>query len=123
MENPFKWRHYQSEIILLTVRWYLRYALSALAVICFPTLNGLPYFLVMRHLLEVCPLSRGTNLEPLCSSLRAGLRFLQHPLPAPPLAHLTVRFPGFPGEIRAYHVPVEYLHGLGLAYLPMVQRL
>ncbi len=28
MENPFKWRHYQSGIILLTVRWYLRYALS-----------------------------------------------------------------------------------------------
>ena len=28
MENPFKWRHYQSEVILLTVRWYLRYALS-----------------------------------------------------------------------------------------------
>jgi transposase-like protein len=26
--NPFKWRHYQSEIIILCVRWYLRYALS-----------------------------------------------------------------------------------------------
>jgi transposase, IS6 family len=26
--NPFKCRHYQSEIILLCVRWYLRYALS-----------------------------------------------------------------------------------------------
>ena len=26
--NPFKWRHYQAEIILLCVRWYLRYALS-----------------------------------------------------------------------------------------------
>jgi IS6 family transposase len=26
--DPFKWRHYQSEIILLCVRWYLRYALS-----------------------------------------------------------------------------------------------
>ena len=24
----FKWRHFQSEIILLNVRWYLRYALS-----------------------------------------------------------------------------------------------
>ena len=22
--NPFKWRHFQSGIILLTVRWYLR---------------------------------------------------------------------------------------------------
>ena len=24
----FKWRHYQPEIILLCVRWYLRYPLS-----------------------------------------------------------------------------------------------
>jgi transposase, IS6 family len=28
MENPFKWRHYESEIILLCVRWYVRYSLS-----------------------------------------------------------------------------------------------
>ncbi|PGW35715.1 IS6 family transposase, partial [Bacillus cereus] len=27
-ENVFKWRHYQPNIILLTVRWYLRYTLS-----------------------------------------------------------------------------------------------
>jgi transposase-like protein len=26
--HPFKWRHYQASIILLCVRWYLRYALS-----------------------------------------------------------------------------------------------
>jgi transposase, IS6 family len=26
--KPFKWRHYQAEIILLCVRWYLRYSLS-----------------------------------------------------------------------------------------------
>jgi len=26
--DPFKWRHYQGEIIFLCVRWYLRYALS-----------------------------------------------------------------------------------------------
>ena len=26
--NPFKWRHFESEIILLNVRWYLRYSLS-----------------------------------------------------------------------------------------------
>ena len=26
--KPFKWRHFQSEIILLNVRWYLRYSLS-----------------------------------------------------------------------------------------------
>ncbi len=28
MENSFKWRHFAPEIILLCVRWYLRYALS-----------------------------------------------------------------------------------------------
>ena len=30
MENQhlFKWKHYQPDIILLTVRWYLRYNLS-----------------------------------------------------------------------------------------------
>ena len=27
-QNPFKWRHFQAEIILLRVRWYLRYSLS-----------------------------------------------------------------------------------------------
>ncbi len=27
-QNSFKWRHFQSEIIVLCVRWYLRYALS-----------------------------------------------------------------------------------------------
>jgi IS6 family transposase len=27
-QHPFKWRHFQAEIILLCVRWYLRYSLS-----------------------------------------------------------------------------------------------
>src|SRR5271157_4861131 len=26
--SPFKWRHFEAEIILLCVRWYVRYALS-----------------------------------------------------------------------------------------------
>jgi transposase, IS6 family len=26
--NPFKWRHFEAEIILLSLRWYLRYSLS-----------------------------------------------------------------------------------------------
>ena len=26
--NPFKWKHYEGDIILLNVRWYLKYALS-----------------------------------------------------------------------------------------------
>ena len=28
MENPFKGRHFQADIILICTRWYLRYALS-----------------------------------------------------------------------------------------------
>ncbi len=28
LRQPFKWKHFQGEIILLCVRWYLRYALS-----------------------------------------------------------------------------------------------
>ncbi len=27
-QAPFKWRHFEVEIILLRVQWYLRYALS-----------------------------------------------------------------------------------------------
>ena len=27
-QNPFKWRHFEAEIILLCMRWYLRYTLS-----------------------------------------------------------------------------------------------
>lgn len=27
-QQPFKWRHFLPEIILLNVRWYLRYPLS-----------------------------------------------------------------------------------------------
>jgi IS6 family transposase len=27
-ENIFKWKHYQADMILWTVRWYLRYNLS-----------------------------------------------------------------------------------------------
>ena len=27
-KTPLKWRHYQSEVILLCVRWYLSYLLS-----------------------------------------------------------------------------------------------
>ncbi len=27
-KDPFKWKHFQKEVILLCVRWYLRYSLS-----------------------------------------------------------------------------------------------
>jgi hypothetical protein len=50
-------------------------------------------FLVNQHPMEVCPLARGAKFEPLSSSLQTGLRFFHRPLPAPPSADLTVRFP------------------------------
>jgi transposase-like protein len=28
LSSSFKWRHYEGEIILLNVRWYLKYPLS-----------------------------------------------------------------------------------------------
>ena len=28
IDKVFKWRHYQAEVIVLCVRWYLRYSLS-----------------------------------------------------------------------------------------------
>jgi transposase-like protein len=28
LENQFKWKHFESQIILLCVRWYLKYHLS-----------------------------------------------------------------------------------------------
>jgi len=28
ISHPFKWRHYEPEIILLCVRWYCRFSLS-----------------------------------------------------------------------------------------------
>ncbi len=27
-QNPFKWRHFEVDLILLCVRWYIRYSLS-----------------------------------------------------------------------------------------------
>ena len=28
ISTPFKWRHFEVEIILLCIRWYVRYSLS-----------------------------------------------------------------------------------------------
>jgi hypothetical protein len=40
--HPFKWRQYQPAIILLCVRWYLRYALSYRDLEEMMTERGLP---------------------------------------------------------------------------------
>ena len=62
--------------------------------------------------MEVGPLSCEAKFESLSISLQYGIRFSQPPLPTSLSAYLTVRSPDFPGEIRAYHVPIEYLRGL-----------
>ena len=102
-------------------------ALRTVAAICLPTLDVLPPFLVTRHPLEVCPLSRRANLEPLSTRLQGG-----YSLPPASYTRCSVGSPHGslsradvhpPGGRRAYHVPLKYLRGLGLAYLPMVQRL
>jgi transposase-like protein len=41
-DNSFKWRHYAPEIILLCVRWYLRYSLSYRDLAEMMTERGLP---------------------------------------------------------------------------------
>ena len=73
-------------------------------------------FLVMRHQREVCPLSRRNNIIPLCS-------ITEQPLLVP--SSFTRSSIGSPcgslsplGELRAYHVPSLYPHGLGLASTP-----
>ncbi|MCM3653929.1 IS6 family transposase [Metabacillus litoralis] len=41
-QNLFKWKHYQPDIILLTVRWYLRYNLSFRDLVEMMEERGLP---------------------------------------------------------------------------------
>jgi transposase, IS6 family len=40
--NPFKWRHYQGDIILWCVRWYLRYPISVAHMAEIAAERGLP---------------------------------------------------------------------------------
>jgi hypothetical protein len=64
-----------------------------------------------RDHVEVGPLSRGVTFEPLSEPLQPGVRFLHDPLPALPIASLTIRLPAREqprrAEIRAYPVPCQ----------------
>lgn len=64
-----------------------------ITAICFPTFDDLSSSLVIRDLLEVCPLSRGINLNPYPLDYRTAFAFFQHPLPAVLSAYLTAYFP------------------------------
>jgi IS6 family transposase len=56
-QSPFKWRHYQAEIILRCVRWYLSYPLSYRQVTEMVNERGLDihYTTVFRWVQEYSP--------------------------------------------------------------------
>ncbi len=57
MNRPFKWRHYQQEIILWTVRWYLSYPLSYrdLIEMCQERGLGIAHTTIMRWVHHYAP--------------------------------------------------------------------
>ena len=56
-QNLFKWKHYQPDIILLTVRWYLRYNLSYRNVVDMMEERGLSmaHTTIMRWVHQYAP--------------------------------------------------------------------
>ncbi|AFU17306.1 IS240 transposase (plasmid) [Bacillus thuringiensis MC28] len=47
-ENLFNWRHYQPELILLAVRWYLRYNLNFYDLVEMMKEQGISYNTIMH---------------------------------------------------------------------------
>ena len=74
------WLH-DTDQVQLNVSVYGRTSRYNLPSSAFPYESCLSGFLVTRHLLEVCSLSRRANYEPVSTPLQCRLRFLQHPLP------------------------------------------
>ena len=59
-QSPFKWRHFESEIILLCVRWYLRYSLSYRGLEEMMAGRGLNHTTIYRSRPALCPRARQT---------------------------------------------------------------
>ena len=90
---------------------------------CFDTTIG---FLVTQDQVEVCPLSRGVMLpygwrNPYPSHYGTAFAFSTILYPQPHRLALRLAFPE--GGLWVYHVSFAYSRGLGLASLPVVQRL
>ena len=92
-------------------------AICFITAICFPTYNGFSNALVLKDLLEVCPLSRGTNsnlldcLNPYPCHYSTAFAFSNILYP---LSHRLVLRPSYlEGRHRAYPVPLTYQSGLG----------
>src|SRR5215510_6754196 len=81
-------------------------------VIRFSPLVGLPDSLVRKDQREVCPLSRGvmsSKAQLLSALLRNGVRFLPHPLPAPPSTRLAACLPiGSDTGLPCFACPPEW---------------
>ena len=74
-----------------------------------PSPRGLPHVLVMGHLLEVCPLSRGMislMLNPYPSRYKIAFAFSSILYPQPHLLALRLAFPE--GGLRGSHVLREH---------------
>ena len=59
----------------------------------FPPANDSSTSLAMKDPSDVGPLSSRVTFKPVSAPLQYGVRFFQHPKPAPPWAHLTARCP------------------------------
>lgn len=72
----------------------------------------------MKYQAEVGLLSHEVMFQPLSDLLPVGIRFLRHPLPAPPTVRLAIHLPRR-AEIRVYRVSLKQRGGLGPAYSPV----
>src|SRR5262249_2904725 len=77
--------------------WETAPAVCWSAVICCVSFVGSSNVLVMKDLVEVCPLSRGVMSQLLSAPLQSRFRFFHLPVPAPLSASLAGRFP-LPGR-------------------------
>ena len=77
-QNLFKWKHYQPDIILLTVRWYLRYNLSFRNVVDMMEERGLSmaHTTIMRWVHQYGPRVR-RHLKPTNDSWRVDETYIK----------------------------------------------
>ena len=104
--RTFVWTTRQSMACQSTVAWEAAPAELCAAVICFASWIGSPCVRVRINPREVGALSRRGMSPPVSAPLPGSVRFLPHPLPAPPSWALQPFYPGR-GAIRAYRVPRE----------------
>ena len=76
-ENLFKWKHFESNLILLCVRWYLKYPLSYRNLAEMIAGRGLSIALttIMRWVFQYAPILNKRLVSQICSSPEYILRF------------------------------------------------